>query len=114
MLPEGQDLSARTANGALMSRRHISREEVEHVAWLAHVELTENEKALFTRQFNRILDYFKKIAEADTENLPPTYHVLDLANVFRCDETRESLSKEETLKNAPRKEEGFFRSPRIV
>lgn len=95
-------------------KKHISKEEVEHVAWLAHVELTEGEKALFTDQFNRILDYFRKIDAASTEGIPPTYHVLDLVNVFREDESKESLPKGESLKNAPQKQEGFFKSPRIV
>ena len=95
-------------------KRHISLKEVEHVAWLAHIELTEKEKNLFTEQFNRILSYFRKIDEADTEGVPPTYHVLDLVNVYRKDEAKESLPKEESLKNAPKKEDGFFKSPRIV
>jgi len=95
-------------------KSQISREEVEHVAWLAHVELTEEEKKVFTEQFNRILDFFKKIDEADTEQVPPTYHVLDIVNVERLDKAGESLPKDETLKNAPKKEEGFFKSPRIV
>ena len=95
-------------------RRRISEKEVEHVASLAHVSLTEDEKAVFTEQFNRILDYFSKIDQVETEGVPPTYHVLDIVNVWRKDEAEESLPKEETLKNAPKKEEGFFRSPRMV
>jgi len=95
-------------------KKQISREEVEHVAWLAHVELTEEEKEVFTEQFNKILGFFKKIDEADTEHVPPTYHVLDLVNVQRTDEVEESLPKDEPLKNAPKKEERFFKSPRIV
>jgi aspartyl-tRNA(Asn)/glutamyl-tRNA(Gln) amidotransferase subunit C len=95
-------------------KSQISREEVEHVAWLSHIELTEEEKEVFTEQFNKILGFFKKIDEADTEGTPPTYHVLDLANIQRADEVGESLPKDEPLKNAPRKEERFFKSPRIV
>ena len=95
-------------------KNKISREEVEHVAWLAHVEVTEEEKEVFTEQFNRILDFFKKIDEIDTKRVSPTYHVLDLVNVQRADEVRESLPKDEPLKNAPKKEERFFKSPRIV
>ncbi|MEM1515274.1 MAG: Asp-tRNA(Asn)/Glu-tRNA(Gln) amidotransferase subunit GatC [Candidatus Bathyarchaeia archaeon] len=97
-----------------MSRRRIKKKDVEHIAWLAHIELTEMEKELFVEQFNRILELFRKIDEVNTEGVPPTYHVVDLKNVFREDEVRESLSKEEALKNAPRKENGFFKSPRIV
>ncbi|OYT47322.1 Asp-tRNA(Asn)/Glu-tRNA(Gln) amidotransferase GatCAB subunit C [Candidatus Bathyarchaeota archaeon ex4484_231] len=95
-------------------KTHICREEVEHVAWLAHIKLTEEEKNLFTEQFSRILDYFKKIDEADTDGVPPTYHVLDLVNIFREDKSGKSLPKKEVLKNAPRQEDGFFKSPRIV
>ena len=94
--------------------KHLSEEEVEHVAWLAHIELAEDEKVLFTEQFNRILDFFRKIDEAETEGVPPTYHVLEIVNVWRSDEGGESLPREEILRNAPKKEKGFFRSPRMV
>jgi aspartyl-tRNA(Asn)/glutamyl-tRNA(Gln) amidotransferase subunit C len=87
---------------------------VEHVAWLAHIELSEQEKTLFTEQFNEILEYFKKIDEIDTEGVEPTYHVLDLNNVTRKDKTAPSLTTEEALKNAPKKEKKFFKAPRIV
>jgi aspartyl-tRNA(Asn)/glutamyl-tRNA(Gln) amidotransferase subunit C len=95
-------------------KSQISREEVEHIAWLAHIEITEEEKEIFTEQFNRILGFFKTIDEANTERVPPTYHVLDLVNVQRADEVEESLPKDEPLKNAPKKEERFFKSPRII
>ena len=94
--------------------KNISPKEVEHIAWLAKIELTEEEKKVFTEQFNRILDFFKKIDEANTEKVPPTYHVLDIVNIERPDIAGESLPKDETLKNAPKKEEGFIKSPRIV
>lgn len=97
-----------------MKKQHLSKKEVEHVAWLAHIELTEQEKTLFTEQFNEILDYFKKIDEVDTKDVEPTYHVLELNNVFRKDETKPSLPPEEVLKNAPKKENKFFKAPRIV
>ena len=97
-----------------MSKSHISLKEVEHIAQLAHIELTEDEKRLFTKQLNEILEYFRKIDEADTEGVPPTYHVLDLVNVYRDDEVGESLSQKEALSNAPKKERGFFKAPRII
>jgi aspartyl-tRNA(Asn)/glutamyl-tRNA(Gln) amidotransferase subunit C len=95
-------------------KKHITISDVEHVAWLAHIELTEEEKEVFAEQFNRILDFFKKIDEVDTSNVPPTYHVLDLVNVFRKDEVGEPLPKDSVLMNAPKKEDGFFKSPRII
>ncbi len=97
-----------------MKKRHISKEEVEHIAWLARVELSEQEKARFTEQFNRILDYFKKIDEVNAKNVPPTYHVLELINVYREDKVTPSLPPKEILKNAPKKEKRFFKAPRIV
>jgi len=97
-----------------MKRQHLSKKEVEHIAWLAHIELSDKEKALFTEQFNEILDYFKKIDEVDTEGVEPTYHVLDLKNVSRTDETTPSLPIEEALRNAPKKEKKFIKAPRIV
>ena len=97
-----------------MKRKHLSKKEVEHIAWLAHIELSDKEKALFTEQFNEILDYFKKIDAVDTEGVEPTYHVLDLKNVSRTDETTPSLPIEEALRNAPKKEKKFIKAPRIV
>jgi len=98
-----------------MSRsRCVSVEEVRHIAELAHIELTREEEILFTEQFNRILDYFSKIDEVNTDDMPPTYHVLDLVNVYREDKVQESQIKEDPLKNAPKKEGRFFKSSRIV
>jgi len=97
-----------------MKSRRLSKKEVEHTAWLAHIELSEKEKTLFTEQFNDILDYFKKIDEVNTGDVEPTYHVLDLMNVYREDEAEPSLATEEALKNAPKKEKQFLKAPRIV
>ena len=97
-----------------MERQQLTKKDVEHIAWLAHIELSEEEKALFTEQFNDILDYFKKIDEVDTEGVEPTYHVLDLENVSRRDKTEPSLPVEEALRNAPKKEKKFIKAPRIV
>ncbi|UCD26487.1 MAG: Asp-tRNA(Asn)/Glu-tRNA(Gln) amidotransferase subunit GatC [Candidatus Bathyarchaeota archaeon] len=97
-----------------MKRRYLSKKNVEHIAWLAHIELSKKEKTLFTKQFNDILEYFKKIDEIDTENVQPTYHVLDLKNVYREDEATPSMPIKEALKNVPKKEKKFVKAPRIV
>jgi aspartyl-tRNA(Asn)/glutamyl-tRNA(Gln) amidotransferase subunit C len=60
------------------------------------------------------LEYFKKIDEVDTEDVEPTYHVLDIINVFRKDKAEPSLPTEKVLKNAPKKEKKFFKASRIV
>ena len=100
--------------GFIMKRRRISKKEVEHIAWLARIELSEEEKDLFTGQFDDILRFFEKIDEVDTERVPPTYHVLDLVNVYREDEVSPSLPIKEALKNAPKRERRFLKAPRIV
>ena len=94
--------------------RFISKKEVEHLVWLSRVSLSEEEKELFTGQLNDILNYFNLIDEADTKDVPPTYNVLDLTNVFRKDVVKPSLPRDEALKNAPKKERGYFKAPRIV
>ncbi len=97
-----------------MKKQHLSKKEVEHVARLAHIELSEEEKALFTEQFNEILEYFKKIDAVDTEGIEPTYHILDLENVSRKDVKKPSLTTEDALGNAPKKEKKLLKAPRIV
>lgn len=97
-----------------MKKQFISKEQVEHIAWLARVELSKEEKKLFTKQLNEILEYFRKIDELDTGKVPPTYHVLDLVNVFRGDEVKPSLSKEDSTRNAPKKEGMYLKAPKII
>lgn len=92
----------------------ITREDVEHISWLASIKISDDEKDKFVDQFNSILDYFHQLDEVDTEGIEPTYRVVDLANVFRDDVACKSLTQEEALKNAPRRENGYFKSPRIV
>ena len=92
----------------------ITREMVEHVAWLARIELTEEEKELYTQQLNQILEYFAKIDELDVEDVPPELHVVSLVNVARDDRPKPPLSREEALKNAAKKREGYFEAARIV
>ena len=94
--------------------KDLSEEEVEHIAWLAQIELTDEEKKLFTNQFNTIIDYFHIIDEADTKNVKPTFQILNLINVLREDIIEESMSTDSTLANAPRKEKGYFKAPKII
>jgi aspartyl-tRNA(Asn)/glutamyl-tRNA(Gln) amidotransferase subunit C len=92
----------------------ITREDVEHISWLASIKISDEEKEEFVDQFNSILEYFHQLDEVDTEGIEPTYRVVDLANVFRDDVACKSLTQEEALKNAPKTENGYFKSPRIV
>lgn len=97
-----------------MIRLAIEKKDVEHVAWLARLALTEKDKERFVRQLSVILEHAGKIAEVDTAQVEPTSHVLPLRNVFRPDEERACLSQEDALANAPLKEEGAFVVPKIV
>lgn len=93
----------------------ISREKIEHLARLALIDLSEEEKENISKQLNNILDYFQKLNELDTSNIKPTRHVIDgLKNVFREDIPGKSLTQEEALKNAREKQNGFFKAPRII
>ena len=92
----------------------ITRDDVEHIGWLASIKVEDEEKDEFAKQFNSILEYFHQLDLVDTEGVEPTYRVVDLANIFREDMARGSLTQEEALFNAPRRENGYFKSPRIV
>jgi aspartyl-tRNA(Asn)/glutamyl-tRNA(Gln) amidotransferase subunit C len=89
----------------------ITRADVEHVAKLANLALTEEELERFGSQLNAILEAVGKVSELDLSDVPPTSHPLDLANVFGEDEPRPSLPLEDALANAPEREDGFFRVP---
>ena len=92
----------------------IGKEQVEHVAKLARLEVSEDEKAMFARQLSSILTYIDQLKEADTAGVEPTATVLPTDNVFREDEVRPSLSQEQALANAPDRADGFFRVPKIL
>jgi len=92
----------------------ITRQEVEHVAKLARLRFNEAEMERFTDQLNAILAYIDKLNELDTSRVEPTYHVLELVNVFREDQIEPPLPKELALANAPERADSFFQVPRIV
>lgn len=95
----------------------ISRQEVEHVATLARLALTDDEVATYGEQLGRILGHAARVTALDTEGVPPTSHPLPLSNVFRPDVPdvpAPSLSHEAALANAPAAEAGHFRVPRIL
>jgi aspartyl-tRNA(Asn)/glutamyl-tRNA(Gln) amidotransferase subunit C len=89
----------------------ISREEVLHIAKLAKLKLTEEEVRLFQEQLGKLLEHFQKLSKVDTESVEPLRHTLSIENVLREDEPRKSLSPEEALKNAPKRQGGYFEVP---
>lgn len=92
----------------------ITKKDVEYIAKLARLEVSEYEKEILTQQLGHILDYVKVLDELETENISPTFHVFPMKNVFRSDQVKESLSREEVLQNAPDQEDGFFKVARVI
>lgn len=92
----------------------VSKKDVEHVALLARLRLSEKEVEVYTKQLSQILKHAGKVSEVDTSAVKATSHPLPVKNVYRADEVRESLSKDDVLRNAPEKESGAFKVPKIV
>jgi aspartyl-tRNA(Asn)/glutamyl-tRNA(Gln) amidotransferase subunit C len=92
----------------------ISKKDVEHVALLARLELSDAEKETFTVQLAKILEHAAKIQKLDTTKIPPTAHIAPLNNVLREDKQGKCLTNEEALSNAPKQEDGGFVVPKIV
>ncbi len=92
----------------------ISRKQVEHVAHLARLTLTEEELERMTGQLDNILSYIDKLDELDTSRITPTSHVFSVCNAFRSDTVQESLPRNEALRNAPKQDGEMFQVPRII
>jgi aspartyl-tRNA(Asn)/glutamyl-tRNA(Gln) amidotransferase subunit C len=92
----------------------LSREQVEHIAELARLDLSEEEQALYQEQLSAILEYFERLQELDTEAIPPTASALPLRSVMREDEPRPPTPREDILANAPATEEGCFKVPAVL
>ncbi len=88
--------------------------EIEKVASLARLELTEQEKGEYTRQLTDIIEYVEKIKELDTSAIEPADHITDVKNVFRKDLVKKSLDRDAIEKNAPSFENGHFVVPKII
>jgi aspartyl-tRNA(Asn)/glutamyl-tRNA(Gln) amidotransferase subunit C len=92
----------------------VSKQDVEQVARLARLEITEAEKETFSRQLSAILTYVEKLKTLDTTGVEPTATVLDQVNVLREDKARPGLPVEKALANAPEAEDGYFIVPKII
>ena len=92
----------------------LTRADVEHVAHLARLGLTEDELALLEGQLNHILDQYTILARLDTEQIPPTAQTIELENILRDDIVRPSLPVDAVLRNAPDREGDFIVVPPIL
>ncbi|HSP08684.1 MAG TPA: Asp-tRNA(Asn)/Glu-tRNA(Gln) amidotransferase subunit GatC [Candidatus Dormibacteraeota bacterium] len=91
----------------------LSRDEVRHVAMLARIGLEPGEEDFYAEQLSGILRHIDRLQEVDTDAIPPTAQVVEVANRLREDEPRPSLLQADALANAPAAVEGFFRVPSI-
>ncbi|MFC1538048.1 Asp-tRNA(Asn)/Glu-tRNA(Gln) amidotransferase subunit GatC [Candidatus Latescibacterota bacterium] len=92
----------------------VTRKDVDNAASLARLYFTEEEKEEMESTLNNILGYFDKLSEIDTEGVEPLAHILPVKNVMRKDEVKPSLDRETALKNAPKKEKGYFVIPKVI
>jgi aspartyl-tRNA(Asn)/glutamyl-tRNA(Gln) amidotransferase subunit C len=92
----------------------VTRKDVEHIAELAKLKFKEEELEKFTDHLNEILAYVEKLNELNTTNVEPLAHPVEGSNVFREDEVKPSLDREEALRNAPDRSELFFKVPKVI
>ena len=92
----------------------LDRQQIEHIASLARIGLTDEEIELFRQQLSHILEQFEILDELDMAGIQPTGHAVDLHGVLRDDEAQDSLTSEDTLRNAPRREGDFIRVKAVL
>lgn len=92
----------------------VTKKDLENVAVLSRLRVPEDEQETYIQQMDAILTYMDNLSEVDTENVKPTTYALPMSNVFREDEVKPSLPREEALSNAPLKDNGYFKVPKVL
>lgn len=92
----------------------VTLKDVEHIAALARLEFTDEEKKMFTHQLNSILAYVEQLNKLDTTHVEPLAHVIELEGAFREDVVRPGVTQEDALRNAPAKTDKFFKVPKVI
>ncbi len=88
--------------------------DIEHLAKLSRLKLTDAEKEKFSNQMGTIIEYIEKLSELDTENVEPTANVLGLSNVFREDVARKPLTNQAPINDSPAHSKGHYEVPKII
>ncbi|MFH2105157.1 MAG: Asp-tRNA(Asn)/Glu-tRNA(Gln) amidotransferase subunit GatC [Parcubacteria group bacterium] len=96
------------------STTKISQTEVEHIAKLARIELSEDDKKTFSTQLTEILQYIKKLEEVDTDDVEPTAHFTQLENIMRHDKAEHGTGQEELIKAAPKNQGGCVKVKAVL
>ena len=92
----------------------ITEEIVDHIAHLARLEFKGEEKDAIKNDMNKIIQFMEKLQEIPTDNVEPLIFMSDEVNVLREDESKETITQKEALKNAPKKDSDFFRIPKVL
>ncbi|MDO8619392.1 MAG: Asp-tRNA(Asn)/Glu-tRNA(Gln) amidotransferase subunit GatC [Candidatus Daviesbacteria bacterium] len=92
----------------------LTKNEIKHVAKLANLKLSDTEEEKYTEQLSKILEYIEQLNLVNTDGVEPTFNVSGQVNVFRADETVAGLTQDEALQNAPKSENKFFVTKRIL
>ena len=92
----------------------ISEQDIKTVASLSRLKIRAEEEAEVTAQLDKFLTYVENLQTIDTTNIEPTTYALPMQNVFRADEIKPSLERDLALSNAPLKEDGYFKVPRVL
>ena len=97
------------------NKKKIDIEVVRHIANLGHLRLSPKEEEKYSSQLGDILIYMEKLDKLQTDNVPPTYHPIDISNVYREDsDTGQGIERDDALRIAPLAGEGFFKVPKII
>ncbi len=97
-----------------MKNNILNEKDIEKVGKLSRLKLTREEKELYLKQLSGILEFMEQLKELDTDDVLPTFYPVTIKSVWRKDCVTDSLSQEEALDNAPAKERGYFKVPRII
>ncbi|MHB8580624.1 MAG: Asp-tRNA(Asn)/Glu-tRNA(Gln) amidotransferase subunit GatC [Ignavibacteriaceae bacterium] len=92
----------------------VTRKDVEYISELARLKFSDDELESYTKDLNEILGYVDKLNELNTDDVEPLSHPVEGNNVFREDIVKDSISTEYALKNAPEKDESFFKVPKVI
>jgi aspartyl-tRNA(Asn)/glutamyl-tRNA(Gln) amidotransferase subunit C len=92
----------------------VTKEDLQNVAVLSRLAIPADQEDKYIDQMDKILTYMDNLSELDTENVKPTTYALPMQNVFRKDEVKASLDREAALANAPLKEDGYFKVPKVL
>jgi aspartyl-tRNA(Asn)/glutamyl-tRNA(Gln) amidotransferase subunit C len=92
----------------------VTLKDVEHIATLARLEFTDEEKAMFTHQLNSILAYVEQLNRLETTNVEPLSHVIELDEAYREDIVKPGVTQQDALRNAPAKTDKFFKVPKVI